>query len=139
MTKINDICGGTYELCSLASKTGKCTCPKSAPVEPQAPVRTIVKPLVDVATLNTDGTTLCGWCDKVADRKIDVVAQSQADYACADHFRKYYAYLSNPQMKSALCPSVDRGCSHTMAQNEEGYGVACVEYANARGIQWMYA
>lgn len=32
MAKINDVCGGTYELCSLASKTGKCTCPKPAPV-----------------------------------------------------------------------------------------------------------
>jgi len=95
--------------------------------------------LVDVATLNTDDTTLCGWCDKVADRKIQIPTQSHPEYACASHFREYFPYLSNPQMESALCPDVEKGCSHTMVQNEQGWGVACQEYADARGIQWMYA
>lgn len=188
--KIDDVCGGTYELCSLASKTGRCGCPTPEPVAPQTAVQppcegrpgsyggcamntdgirgvpalaTVVidghqhceahaqmaprlgyvpvtdSGTLDTATLNTDGTTLCGWCDKVADRKIQIASQSHPEYACADHFREYFPYLSNPQMESAFCADVEKGCSHTMAQNEEGYGVACVEYANARGIQWMYA
>jgi hypothetical protein len=37
---------------------------------------------------------------------------------------------------SALCPDIHTGCSHTMAMNEDGHGVACVEYADAHGIEW---
>lgn len=188
--KIDDTCGGTYELCSVASKTGRCTCPKPAPVEPQmatqplcegrpgsyggcamrtdgiqgvpAPATVVIdghqhceahaqmaprlgyvpvtdSGTLDTAELNTDDSILCGWCDKTADRKIQIAGQSHPEFACAGHFREYFPYLSNPQMISALCPDVTHGCKHTMAQSEEGYGVACVEYADAQGVQWQYA
>jgi hypothetical protein len=92
------------------------------------------------ATLDTatkiDTAELCGWCDATASHKITIPTMSHDDYACPEHFREYFPYLANPQQRSALCPDVERGCGHTMAQNEEGYGVACSEYADAHGIQW---
>lgn len=38
---------------------------------------------------------------------------------------------------SALCPDAMRGCSHTFAMNGRGEAVACVEYADAHGIEWQ--
>ena len=34
---------------------------------------------------------------------------------------------------SPFCPSVWTGCHHTMVQSEDGYGVACYEYATMNG------
>jgi hypothetical protein len=80
---------------------------------------------------------MCGWCDKRAEYIITIPTMSHDEVACVEHFRGYFPYLANIQLQSALCPDVEKGCSHTMAQSEDGYGVACVEYADALGIAWM--
>jgi hypothetical protein len=82
------------------------------------------------------GHELCGWCDETAAFTVTIGGMSHADNACTAHFAEYYPHLNNAQHASALCPNVDRGCSHTMAQNDQGYGVACAEYADAHGIAW---
>lgn len=90
---------------------------------------------LDTAKIHT-GTELCGWCDETAAFAVQVAGMSHEDLACTTHFADYYPYLNNAQRESALCPNVERGCSHTMVENEQGYGVACTEYADARGIAW---
>lgn len=38
---------------------------------------------------------------------------------------------------SKFCPNVYTGCSHSMAMDEDGTGVACVEWCDERGIEWV--
>lgn len=95
-----------------------------------------MNPTLDTVKIHT-GNELCGWCDETAAFTVKIASMSHEDHACKIHFAAYYPYLNNAQRESALCPDVENGCSHTMAQNEEGYGVACVEYADARGIAWQ--
>ena len=90
---------------------------------------------LDTVKIHT-GSELCGWCDDTAAYTVTIAGMSHEDHACKIHFAEYYPYLDNAQRESALCPDVTRGCDHTMAQNGEGYGVACVEYADAHGIAW---
>jgi hypothetical protein len=42
-----------------------------------------------------------------------------------------------PAPVSKLCPNVWTGCAHSLAMSEEGVGVACVEWCDARGITWV--
>lgn len=91
---------------------------------------------LDSASRNVPENTLCGWCDSPAAVAVTIPTMSHVDHACAAHFARYYPYLNNPQGWSALCPRVSEGCDHTMAQDDQGYGVACVEWADAHGIQW---
>lgn len=91
---------------------------------------------LDTVKINS-GTDTCGWCAENAAFTVRIAGMSHDDHACKIHFARYYPYLNNAQHQSALCPNVEKGCSHTMAQNEDGYGVACVEYADAHGIAWQ--
>jgi hypothetical protein len=90
---------------------------------------------LDTCKINTD-STLCGWCGTRATMIITIAGQSHDESACAPHFLEYFPYLANRERVSALCPNVTHGCDHTIAINGEGYGIACVEYANAHNIEW---
>lgn len=46
-------------------------------------------------------------------------------------------HAQNQGQVSPFCPNVLTGCAHSMAMDEEGVGVACVEWADAHGIQWI--
>lgn len=116
-----------------AAMTGKPQ-PRTGVIAPtlsaQAPSQTL-----DTAK-SYSGTELCGWCGETATTTIQVAGQSHPEFACPTHMAEYFPYLNNTQHLSALCPNITHGCEHTMAMNDDGYAVACVEYANSLGIDW---
>jgi hypothetical protein len=91
---------------------------------------------LDTCKINTDTSETCGWCDRMANMIVTIPTMSHDEWACSLHFLEYFPYLANRERVSALCPNVSHGCDHTIAVNGDGYGVACVEYANSQGIEW---
>ena len=49
----------------------------------------------------------------------------------------YVVAESDLEPLTMVCPDVYTGCTHTMAMNENGEGVACVEWCDARGTTWV--
>lgn len=111
------------------AKAGTPLCGYHSPFDVQ------VSDSLDSATTHT-GNSLCSYCEASAEFTVTLPSEGQTDYACGVHFAEHYPYLNNSQRRSALCPDVTKGCSHSMAMSEFGYGTACVEYADAQGIEW---
>lgn len=73
---------------------------------------------------------VCDWDSEYVVAPYVVTADGWSNYACPTHLAQWFPETS------PLCPSVEHGCSHTMAVNGEGVGVACVEYAQSHNIAY---